>query len=176
LIDQFLQDVSNKRTDEYGGSLENRAKFALEVIDAVVKTVGASKTAIRFSPWGRFQGAVHPIQIVILHTDEHHFTVDMREADPIRTFAYIVEQVKARHPNLAYIHLVEPRVQGIEDLVGGAPEGEQNDFIRQIWSPRPLITAGGYNRQLALEVAEEKGDIIAFGRHFIANVGFIPLS
>jgi NADPH2 dehydrogenase len=148
----------------------------LEVIDAIAQTVGASKTAIRFSPWGRFQGAVHPVEIVPLHTYEHSLIIDMRETDPIRTFTYVVEKIKARHPDLAYIHLVEPRVQGIEDLVDGAPEGEQNDFIRQIWSPRPLITAGGYNRQLALDVAEEKGDIIAFGRHFIANVGSMSLS
>jgi NADPH2 dehydrogenase len=56
LLDQFLQDVSNERTDEYGGSIENRTRFTLEVIDAVVKEVGASKTAIRLSPWNDFQG------------------------------------------------------------------------------------------------------------------------
>jgi NADPH2 dehydrogenase len=56
LIDQFLQDVSNSRTDEYGGSVENRSRFALEIVDAVVKAVGQKKTAIRFSPWGKFQG------------------------------------------------------------------------------------------------------------------------
>lgn len=56
LIDQFLQDISNDRTDEYGGSIENRARFGLEVIDAVVKKVGAEKTGIRLSPWSRAQG------------------------------------------------------------------------------------------------------------------------
>ena len=56
LVDQFLQDVSNKRTDEYGGSVENRSRFALEVMDAVVDAVGAKKSAIRLSPWSRFQG------------------------------------------------------------------------------------------------------------------------
>jgi NADPH2 dehydrogenase len=95
---------------------------------------------------------------------------DMRMADPIPTFTYVVEQIKARHPDLAYIHLVEPRFAGLEDVPGGAPEGQQNDFIRAIWSPRPLITAGGYDRKIALEVAEEKDDIIAFGRLFISNV------
>lgn len=55
-MDQFLQDVSNTRTDEYGGSIENRTRFALEVIDAIVKKVGEKKVAIRLSPWGRFQG------------------------------------------------------------------------------------------------------------------------
>ena len=57
LVDQFLQDVSNTRTDAYGGSVENRARFALEVIDAVVARVGARKTALRLSPWGPYQGA-----------------------------------------------------------------------------------------------------------------------
>ena len=56
LVDQFLQDVSNKRTDEYGGSIPNRARFALEVIDAIVAAVGPKKTSIRLSPWSRYQG------------------------------------------------------------------------------------------------------------------------
>ena len=54
------QDVSNHRTDEYGGSIENRSRFGLEVVDAVVKAIGASKTGIRLSPWGKFQGASLP--------------------------------------------------------------------------------------------------------------------
>lgn len=57
LLDQFLQDVSNTRTDAYGGSIENRARFTLEVVDAVAAAVGESKTAIRLAPWGRYQGA-----------------------------------------------------------------------------------------------------------------------
>ena len=56
LPDQFLQDVSNNRTDEYGGSIENRARFGLEVIDAVTKAVGEKIVGIRFSPWSEFQG------------------------------------------------------------------------------------------------------------------------
>jgi NADPH2 dehydrogenase len=56
LIDQFLQDMTNDRTDEYGGSVENRSRFALEVTDAVVRAVGANKTGIRLSPWSTFQG------------------------------------------------------------------------------------------------------------------------
>ncbi len=56
LVDQFIQEVTNKRTDEYGGSIEKNAKFALEVIDAVVGKIGAEKTGIRLSPWGAFNG------------------------------------------------------------------------------------------------------------------------
>lgn len=64
IIDQFLQDVCNKRTDEYGGSIENRARFGLEVIDSVAKAIGAKKLGIRLSPWGYFQGS-SMIQVVI---------------------------------------------------------------------------------------------------------------
>lgn len=56
LLDQFLQSVSNNRTDEYGGSIENRIRFPLEVVDAVVKAVGAERTGVRISPWSEFQG------------------------------------------------------------------------------------------------------------------------
>jgi NADPH2 dehydrogenase len=57
LVDQFLQDVSNKRTDAYGGSVENRVRFAKEVVDAIVEKVGAKRAAIRLSPWSLFQGS-----------------------------------------------------------------------------------------------------------------------
>ena len=57
LIDQFLQDVSNDRTDDYGGSIENRARFALEVVEAVVGVIGASRTGFRMSPYSEFQGS-----------------------------------------------------------------------------------------------------------------------
>ena len=59
LPDQFIQDMTNKRTDEYGGSVENRARFVLEVIDAVVEAIGAERTSIRFSPWNSFQGVLN---------------------------------------------------------------------------------------------------------------------
>jgi NADPH2 dehydrogenase len=56
LVDQFLQDVTNQRTDEYGGSVENRCRFALQALQACVDGIGAEKTAIRLSPWGQAQG------------------------------------------------------------------------------------------------------------------------
>ncbi|KAI0803082.1 NADH:flavin oxidoreductase/NADH oxidase [Irpex lacteus] len=148
LIDQFIQDVSNTRTDEYGGSIENRARFALEVVDAVVAKVGAEKTGIRLSPWNNFQ--------------------DMKMKEPIPQFRYVVQKIAEKQPKLAYLHLVEPRVEGSSDRAV-VPDEESNDFIREIWQPRPLISAGGYNRELAIEVAEKKGDLIAFGRHYIPN-------
>jgi len=56
VVDQFLQDVTNTRTDEYGGSIENRVRFALEVVEAISKRIGQEKTGIRISPWSEFQG------------------------------------------------------------------------------------------------------------------------
>ncbi|KAJ7131420.1 hypothetical protein C8R44DRAFT_699213 [Mycena epipterygia] len=152
LLDQFLQDVSNIRTDDYGGSPENRSRFTLEVVDAVVAAVGPKKTGIRISPWNTVQ--------------------DMGMQDPKPTFAYLVSQLVKRHPEFAYIHVVEPCIDAI-NLRDVVPEGWSNDFFRDIWvcpqSNRRFISAGGYTRDLALEFANEKDDIIAFGRLFIAN-------
>ena len=58
LMDQFLQDVSNQRTDDYGGSVKNRIKFARNAVSAVVSAIGAKRTGLRVSPWGTFQGAI----------------------------------------------------------------------------------------------------------------------
>ncbi len=148
LIDQFLQDVSNQHTDEYGGSIKNRARFGLAVLDAVVKAIGPRCTGIRFSPWSTAQ--------------------DMGMQDPIPTFSYFVSEIKRRHPDLAYLHVVEPRVA--VDRSRKASALESNDFIHRIWAPKPLISADGYTRESAMQTADRKGDIIAFGRYFISNV------
>ncbi|KAF5372381.1 hypothetical protein D9615_009310 [Tricholomella constricta] len=154
LVDQFLQDVSNVRTDAYGGSVQNRARFALEVVEAVVKRVGERKAAIRFSPWSTAQG--------------------MGMSDPKPTFGYVVGELRRLFPRLSYIHVVEPRVSGVTTLAH-VPEGQSNDFIREIWGSgdgvhdRRLISAGGYNRNLGIAQADAKGDLIAYGRPFIAN-------
>ncbi|CAL1711105.1 unnamed protein product [Somion occarium] len=147
LMDQFLQDVSNNRTDDYGGSIENRSRFPLEVINAIVKAVGPTKVGVRLSPWNDVNG--------------------MGMKDPVPTFTYFVSRLAQLHPTLAYLHVVEPRAAGADDRV--PKEGESNDFIRAIWSPRPFISAGGFTRDLAIEAADTKGELIAFGRHFIAN-------
>ncbi|KAB5588109.1 inactive dehydrogenase EasA [Ceratobasidium theobromae] len=155
LLDQFLQDVCNKRTDEYGGSVENRTRFTLEVTDAVVAAIGVKKTAIRFSPWSRFQ--------------------DMRMDDPIPTFSYLMEQLAQRHPELAYVHFVEPRVSGDNEVghaheVGTPKHPDSNDFARKIWGSRPLLIAGGYKPDTAAAAAEQYPNAgIVFGRYFLAN-------
>ncbi|CDO72487.1 hypothetical protein BN946_scf184980.g28 [Trametes cinnabarina] len=145
LIDQFLQDVSNKRTDEYGGSIENRARFALEVMDAVVAAIGQSKAAIRLSPWSVYQ--------------------DMRMDDPKPTFTYLVEQFKQRYPHLAYLHVVTPNAPGNQ----GPADPADADFIYEHWAPRPVISTGGYDRESGIKTAEQTGQIIGYGRPFLAN-------
>ncbi|KAJ7686710.1 hypothetical protein B0H17DRAFT_1071630 [Mycena rosella] len=144
LHEQFLMDSINRRTDAYGGSVENRARFTLEVIDAIVKSVGATKTAIRLSPWNTNQ--------------------ESGMADPKPTYSYLVKEIGARHPELSYIHLVESHHSATGDA-------QSNDFIREIWGNRRLISAGGYSedREKGMRIAEEKGDIIAYARAFIAN-------
>ena len=96
---------------------------------------------------------------------------DIRINDPIPLYTYLVTRIREQFPDLAYIHVTEPRISGETPR---DPKDESNDFIRQIWSPRPFISAGGYDRDLAIEYADSKGDIIAFGRHFIANVCSSP--
>ena len=153
LPDQFLQDVSNQRTDEYGGSIENRARFPLEVIEAVSKAVGEDRVGFRVSPWNTWQG--------------------MGMEDPKPTFAYFVSQAKERFPNLAYLHAIEPRVAGIEDRDNH--ELESNEFLRKIWGDKVFIAAGGYTPKTAVETAGTLGGLVAFGRHYIANVSlFFP--
>ncbi|KAF8747497.1 oxidoreductase, partial [Rhizoctonia solani] len=154
LIDQFTQDTCNKRNDEYGGSIENRSRFALEVVAAVSEAVGAKRTGIRFSPWGKFQG--------------------MRMKNPIPTFAYLVSEIAQRHPELAYLHFVEPVVSGPNDAKDqvhdvGSATPNTNEFARVIWQPRPFLSAGGFTAQSAFVEAETRDTGVVMGRYFIAN-------
>jgi hypothetical protein len=98
---------------------------------------------------------------------------DMYFADPKPTYAYIVSELRARFPELAYLHVVEPRVDGTSTVE--VKDGYSNDFIRDIWGDRPLISAGGYTRATAIAAAE-KGELIAFGRPYLANVSSLCLS
>jgi N-ethylmaleimide reductase len=143
LLDQFLRDGSNQRTDQYGGSIENRARLLLEVIDAVVEVWGSDRVGLRLSPSGTFN--------------------DMSDSNPEALFRYVVQELNQR--NLAYLHLIEPR----ED--NGAPEGQDlsSHFFRSIYNGT-IIAAGGYDRELAEEtIAKGDADLIAFGRWYISN-------
>ncbi|KDQ13239.1 hypothetical protein BOTBODRAFT_45406 [Botryobasidium botryosum FD-172 SS1] len=141
LIDQFTQDVSNKRTDDYGGSIENRARFALEVVKAVTDVIGETRTGIKFSPWNTASG--------------------MRMKDPIPTFTHLVESIREKHPNFAYLHFVEPPPDaGVE---------ESNEFARKLWHPRPFFSGGSYDSRSGIKAAEERDVAVVYGRWFISN-------
>lgn len=147
LIDQFTQDKCNNRSDEYGGNVENRSRFILEVARAVTEAIGAERVGVRLSPWQRYQG--------------------MRMADPIPQFTHVVKKLGAL--NLAYLHLIEARVNGNVD----SDDREPPDFAINAWNARkPVILAGGYTAESAREVTdkwESRDILVAFGRHFISN-------
>ena len=157
LLNQFLDPISNRRTDEYGGSIENRSRFVLEVVDAIVEAIGHKKVGIRFSPYGLFgtmSGGAEPLIVA--------------------QYAHIIGELEKRARDgkrLAYIHLVEPRVTD-PFLVEGEGEYDQgtNDFVYSIWKG-PVIRAG--NLALYPEVAKEMvandKTLIGYGRFWIAN-------
>ncbi|KAH9031919.1 hypothetical protein EDB85DRAFT_1303051 [Lactarius pseudohatsudake] len=143
LPDQFLQTVSNTRTDEYGGSLENRLRFVLEVTEAVVKAVGANKVGIRISPYLKERGMGMP--------------------DPIPTYTKLVTSIRDSYPDFAYLHVIE-----ITNVVGPVTR-PSTKFLRDIWGDRPYIANGGYERDTAIEVVEKEGGLVSFARYFISN-------
>ncbi|HAZ77267.1 MULTISPECIES: alkene reductase [Enterobacteriaceae] len=143
LLHQFLSPSSNHRTDEYGGSVENRARLVLEVIDAVSKEWSAERIGIRLSPIGTFQ-----------NTDNG----DNEEADAL----YLIEELAKR--GIAYLHLSEP------DWAGGQP---YTDAFREKVRARfhgPIVGAGAYSPEKAENlIAKGLIDAVAFGRDYIAN-------
>jgi NADPH2 dehydrogenase len=148
LVDQFLQDVSNKRTDAWGGSVEKRARFGVEVTKAVVAAVGAERTAFRLSPYSTYQG--------------------MGMADPQPQFSYFAEELKKL--KLSYLHVVESRVSGSADVETTG----KVDFLLDVWGKTsPVFIAGGFGTDTAYRAVDEeykdKDVAIVFGRYFIAN-------
>ncbi len=148
LIDQFLHDGTNKRTDQYGGSLENRSRFLKEVTEAVVSVWGENRVGIRLSPDSVFN--------------------DMYDSDRKSLFSYVVKELNA-FP-LAYLHLVEPRTDGGE-TIKILSEGESlNAAYFRLLYRGVLVTAGGYNRESGEKVLRAgNADLVAYGRFFIAN-------
>ena len=147
LFDQFLQDGSNKRTDIYGGSFENRTRFLLEVTRAVISVWGSDKVAVRVGPSGNWG--------------------DMSDSNPEALFTYVAQQLSPL--NLAYLHLIEPRIAGnIEDeSKNPAPVAAQ--LMRKHYTGT-IIAAGGFDAASAEAIVNAgDADLVAFGRHFIAN-------
>lgn len=150
LLEQFIRPTSNQRTDAYGGSIENRARFVLEVVDAVVKAVGKDKVGIRLSPFGVFNDMpVYP-----------------ELADE---YAYLAEQLNAR--GLVYIHLVDHSPMGAPAVPASIKAMFRKTF------KGALILSGGYDAVRAdKDIADGRCDLVAFGRPFLANPDFIARS
>ncbi len=152
LPDQFLQTTSNTRTDAYGGSVENRCRFALELTAAACAAVGPSRVGYRLSPFSSFQG------------------MKMAHPDILATFAHLVTALRDAHPALAYLHLIEPRANNSDDVQPG--EGEGLEFLTTLWAPRALLVAGGQEptREGAERSARKYGNsVVVYGRYFLSN-------
>ena len=146
LPDQFLQDSSNKRTDIYGGPIENRARFLLEVTKAVVSVWGPQRVGVRLAPSGTY-GSMH-------------------DSDPVATFGYVAQQLSRLR--IAYLHVVEPRIKGTE-LIKEGQEPIAAKHLRPKFNGT-IIAAGGFTRESAEAIlATGDADLVAFGRQFIAN-------
>jgi N-ethylmaleimide reductase len=148
LIEQFLQSHTNLRTDQYGGSIENRSRFLMEVTKAVIDVWGADRVGVRLTPYGIANGS--------------------GEADPMPLYSHVVKSLDPL--GLAYLHFIEPRSSG----AGRAEVNHQNVpsamvLFRPLWSGK-LITAGGFTGETAnAAIADGHADAIAFGRIFISN-------
>lgn len=148
LLDQFLKTGSNQRTDDYGGSIENRARFTLEVTRAVVDAVGGGKTGIRLSPVTPANG--------------------IEDADPQALFTYVVKHLATL--NLAYIHIIEGATGGPREIADRPFDYEAlKAAYRQAGGKAAWMVNNGYDKPLAETAVKEGDDLVAFGRPFIAN-------
>ena len=146
LIDQFLRSGTNRRTDRYGGSVENRTRFLREVTEAVVDVWGADRVGVRFSPLGR--------------------AGDIQDDDPVTTFGHAANV--ADEFDLAYVHLVEPGAPK-PPVKDDGEKGAVFSRIRQAFGGL-LMANGNYDRETAEEALQSGyADLISFGRIFIAN-------
>src|ERR1700689_462945 len=146
LPDQFLQDGINKRTDMYGGSIENRSRFLLQVVEALVSVWSGNRVAVRIAPSGTWNG--------------------MSDSDPDALFDSVVKELNQF--GLAYLHIIEPRVRG-NVVVAEGQYAIASARLRKIFKGK-ITAAGGFEPGTAEEVVEKgDADLVAFGRHFVAN-------
>jgi N-ethylmaleimide reductase len=147
LLDQFLNPGSNKRTDSYGGSVENRCRFVLETATEVAKAIGKKKTGIRLSPYGALNDVAQ-----FPETEEQ--------------YAYLAEKLNAI--GIVYIHLVDHSSMGSPTVELTTVTKIRNNF------KNALILSGGYTREKAeKDLNSGIADLIAFGRGFLANPDFV---
>lgn len=157
LIDQFWQSTSNHRTDNYGGSVANRARFGLDVTRACIRAAGgdSNKVAVRLSPWSTGQG------------------MGMPHDEALAQFSHVIGELKKLQ--IAYLHLIEARVGGTSavDAVYQDLTRENDPFVQQWGTDAPIILAGGYDVKKAKYVTGElytaDNVAIAFGRYFIST-------
>jgi N-ethylmaleimide reductase len=148
LLDQFLQDKTNHRTDQYGGSVENRLRLLCEVIESVATVFASNRIGVRLSPYGSFN--------------------DISDSDPMTLFNAVIEKMNGYQ--LAYLHMIEPRstsAGGNDDSNAAAPI--TSEIFRAAYQGK-LISAGGYDQAMG-EAALEAGlaDAVAYGRLYISN-------
>lgn len=148
LLDQFLQDHSNHRTDTYGGPIENRIRLLSEVLACVAKVFPYDRIGVRLSPYGTFN--------------------DMSDSDPVALFNAVIETLNPC--GLAYLHMIEPR----STSAGGNDKVEENAPITASMFRKAFkgafISAGGFDRALGEQaIAEGTADAVAYGRLYISN-------
>jgi N-ethylmaleimide reductase len=146
LPDQFLQDGINKRTDIYGGSIENRSRFLLQVVEVLGSVSGGNCVGVRIAPSGTWNG--------------------VSDSNPIALFDYVAKQLNRF--GLAYLHIIEPRIKG-NMLIAEGQGHIATARLRKVFKGR-IIAAGGFEPDTAeAAVREGDADLVAFGRHFVAN-------
>jgi len=148
LLDQFLQDKTNHRTDGYGGSIENRMRLLGEVIESVAKVYPSDCIGVRLSPYGSFN--------------------DMADSDPIALFNAVIQKLNGYH--LSYVHMIEPRstsAGGNDKVNAEAPI--TSEIFRAAYQGK-FISAGGYDQAMGEAVLEAGlADAVAYGRLYISN-------
>jgi N-ethylmaleimide reductase len=148
LLDQFINSATNHRTDSYGGSVENRTRLLLEVVEAVCEVWGADRVGVRLSPRGTFN--------------------DIHDDDPEVTFGYVASQLNEFR--LAYLHLVNPDAVALERGEEPSPDALRILALMREKYHGTLMLAGGFARDSAgAWLQADRADLIAFGRKFISN-------
>ena len=148
LIEEFLEDGTNQRTDAYGGAKENRVRFLLDIVDEVTAAIGPDRVGVRLSPFGQYGG--------------------IRDSNPLELFMFVIQELDNRR--ISYLHLIEAKGSEMgltdelhEDAVNNAA------LFREVFHG-PLLSAAAYTPEsAALTIEKNHADAIAFGRLFIAN-------
>jgi N-ethylmaleimide reductase len=148
LLNQFLEDGANQRTDSYGGSFQNRCRLLLDVVTAVKGAIGADRMGVRLSPLGTAGG--------------------MHDSDPIALYKYVIAELS--NHKLAYLHMIEGRASGLGRTDALKTDVPNNAELFRSFFNSQIISAGGYLPETAASaVAQNRADAIAFGRLFISN-------